>query len=94
VIQGSDVTYQQARALGHLLRQRVLDGQLMRAHRVWPRLAWNHNPAFYTNGEVLTTGVRVHSYVALDYLIGAIEHPPGRRRTQQPAEVRITAAPT
>jgi hypothetical protein len=49
----------------------------MRAHRVWPRLAWNHNPAFYTNGEVLTTGVRVHSYVALDYLIGAIEQPAG-----------------
>jgi hypothetical protein len=37
------------------------------------RIAWNHNPAFSANDEVLSTGVRVHSHVAVDYLSGAIE---------------------
>jgi amidohydrolase len=32
----------------------------------WP----NHNPRFYVNDDVLKTGVRIHSNVAMDFLSG------------------------
>ncbi len=35
-------------------------------------LAFNHNPAFYADDSILATGVRLHTHLAVDHLIGRI----------------------
>jgi amidohydrolase len=44
------------------------EGQLVSAGT--PGLIPNHNPGFYANDAALETGVRLHAYVAMDFLNG------------------------
>lgn len=52
---------------------RLVDGELQPVdpHSPTGGPVPNHNPGFYVLDEVLTTGVRAHAYVALDFLNGA-----------------------
>ncbi|MER6117794.1 amidohydrolase [Streptomyces sp. NPDC001743] len=47
------------------------DGQL-RPSSGGRGMAFNHNPHFYADDDTLTTGVRLHTHVALDHLTGAL----------------------